>query len=156
MSALPSSIIAWRLEFMNTGFPVFPIELLNTHASDGRGFQAPDVHTYPFRVRPGNIIRLDTACFAKQVLRLMGIERIGLQILFAREQAKLILRYDQMQIAGFRANGAIALGNIQVFRRFNLELDRAAVAPTSVGCHRTDSLLSIIRHEISRRTDGRA
>jgi hypothetical protein len=148
MQAFRYSIIAWRLEFVNIGLPVFPIELLNMYAPDGRGIQAPDVHTYPFRVRPGNIKRLDTTCFAKQVLRLMGIERIGLQILFAREQAKSILRYDQVQITGFRANGAITLGNLQVFRRFNLELDRATVASSSVYCHRTDSLLSLRRHEI--------
>lgn len=81
---------------MDIGFPVFTIEMFNSHAANGRIIQAANIYTYAIRMRAGNIKRLDPAGFTKQVFCFVGIKGIARQVILTGNQVKFFPGHDQV------------------------------------------------------------
>ena len=62
------------------------------------------------RLVPG----LDSAVAAEVMLRRAGIERVGLKIFLSFEQVKVAFRDNQVQIATFATDAAIAFRNLEI------------------------------------------
>ena len=112
-------------------FPVTAIEGCDDDVARLR-FKAPHVDGDTVGIGSGNIERLDPARLAEQVPGDAGIERVRGELPFSLQQRESGLRNDQMQVARFPANGAVALRALDAFRRFNLENDGSAVALSRV------------------------
>lgn len=65
----------------------------------------------------------------------MRVERVRTERLAAAEQVEPIRGYDQMQIADFGADGAIAIGDFELRGRPYLEADAAAVTTACMRNH---------------------
>src|SRR5262245_31338878 len=79
--------------------------------------------------------RFDAARGAEKVFRGLSVECVGRQCFAAGQQLEAIRGYDQVQVAGLAADGAVAFRDLQVFWRYDFELHSAAVAPARVLDH---------------------
>ena len=66
----------------------------------------------------------------KVVLRYAAIERIRREIFVAFQETKILPRHKQVQETALTANTAIAIGRLNIRRRFNFKLNTATVAAT--------------------------
>jgi hypothetical protein len=113
-------------EFTGVAFPILSVEWRDGQRS-GPGIQTTDVDIVAVRVRAGNIIGLNTADIAEQMLGNAGIEGVGDDMLFAGQQAKLGPGNYQMKITRLGADRAITLVHLQVRRGLHFEPDRTAM-----------------------------
>ena len=113
-------------------FPVLPIELLDDDLARRR-FQTTDVYRIAIGIGTRDIESLYPADLAEQMPGDARIERVGGKFRLTPKQLESSARYDQMQVARFGANGAVALRALDLLRRFNLEGDGSAVALARVG-----------------------
>jgi hypothetical protein len=69
------------------------------------------------------------------MLRDAGVESICRQVVVALDQAKVFSRHKQVQEPAHAADTAIAVGRIDIFWRFDLKLNPAAMATAFVRGH---------------------
>jgi hypothetical protein len=117
---------------MDILFPVRTVKWRNFERRNARRVQAVRIDADFTGVGPRHIEGLDATMAAEVVLRNTCIKRVCFDIVLAGEQAKIILGYDQMQVAGHPANTAVALVSHNIGRRLNLELHLATVASSLV------------------------
>ncbi len=115
--------------------PVLAVERLDDNLL-GRLIETANVDVDAIRVRSWDIERLDAARAAEIVLGDTRIERIDAQPIFAGNQLEARFRDDQVQIARFPTDRAVAV--LADDRRwcFHFEADGAAVAASRMN-HRS-------------------
>jgi hypothetical protein len=113
---------------------VLAIEALDLHGAEVDTVEAPDVHVDSVGMRARDVEAGDTTVATEEVARRHRPELIRRESVFAREQAELLPRQDQMEIRLPGADGAVALRHgVQVTR--HLEADAAAVTAAGMGRH---------------------
>src|SRR5260221_2114004 len=83
-------------------------------------------------MRPRHIESLYSADFAKEVLRGPGVPAVSRERFGALEELEMRLVYDQVQIAGLPADGAVAVFDRDGGRGQDFEAHGAAVAAAAV------------------------
>jgi hypothetical protein len=91
-------------------------------------------------MRSRHIEGFDSTLTAKAVLRNPGIERIRSQRFLAREQAKILVSYEQVQVSAHTADTAVAPCGLDILWRIDLELHAATMTATAMSRH-DDSFL---------------
>ena len=119
-------------------FPFAAIERLHRHRFDGVAVDAAHVDADPIRMRTRNVEGFHAADRAEEVLGDVGIERVGRQRIAAADQLEAVRRHDEVQIPELAADGAIAVRDLEVGRRDDLETNAAAMTTTGVGRHSRD------------------
>src|SRR5882762_1184245 len=90
-------------------FPLLAVDFGDDHFTNGSAVEATGVNAVSIRVRARNIERLDATGRAKQVFGRAGVELIGRQRIRTGQQLESRFRNGQMQVAGFRADRAVAI-----------------------------------------------
>jgi hypothetical protein len=70
------------------------------------------------------------------MLRRAGVEAVGRDFVRALNEAEALVLDDEMEIAGFAADGAVALLGLDLVGRQHLEAHRAAMASARPPPHR--------------------
>ena len=115
--------------------PVATVEIGECDRRYGRRINAIDIDAHTIGVRPRYVERLDAAMLAKIVLRRVCVERVFADVGFVRQQAKIVIAYDEVQETRHTADTAIALCSVNFCRRIDLESHFAAMATTCVCRH---------------------
>ena len=132
MSGVVLRFPAQTRELIGAGlFPVAPVERRDRER-DRLRVEAAHVDAVAVRVRARNIERFDAAGLAERVPGDAGIEGVNAQIFRSLEQLESGARYDEVQVARFRADRTVALAHLDVLGRFHFEPNRAAVAASGV------------------------
>src|SRR5215469_982978 len=95
-------------------------------------------------MRARHIEGLDPANRTEQVLRRVGIESVRGKYIAAGKQLETIRGHDEVQVARFAANRAIALGELQPCRCEHFESDSPAVTASSMRNH----IILLLRHDV--------
>src|SRR5262249_33735497 len=93
-------------------------------------------------VRARHVERLDPADRAEQVPGHPGVERVRGELVRAAQQPEPRLRHHEVQVAGLRADRAVALVHLDLGGRVDLEADAAAVTAAGVGDHDAPNMRS--------------
>ena len=90
--------------------------------------EAAKIDAPAVRMRARLVKALDPANFAKKMLGRAGAEAIGRQGVCAAQQFKIGVRDNQVEIAGLRADRAVAVEHFERRRDLDGETHRATVA----------------------------
>src|ERR1041385_4445217 len=116
-------------------FPLAAVELSDLERLDGSRIKAARVDAVPVRMRARHVERLHAASRAEEMPRHAGVERVRGERILAPKQAEPRLRHDQMQVAGFGADRAVALGDLQSGWGLDFETDPTAVTTALMDRH---------------------
>jgi hypothetical protein len=135
------AILREVFEVIGVFFPIASVEVGDPYVGDGLGLQTTGVDTDPVGVRTRHVERLDTAGLTKVVLGDTGVEGVGGEVFFSADNSEFRSRYDQVEIGGHGADGAVAEPDLDLRGSFNLEPNFAAMTTAAVG-----DQLGIVHH----------
>ena len=116
-------------------FPFLPIEGRHLHRLDGTGVDATGVDADSVGMRARNIKRLYAAAGTEEMLGDMGIERVRRQRIAPGDELETIGGHDQMQEPVLAADGAIAVGDLDMSRGRDFEAYSTAMTSAGVCTH---------------------
>ena len=112
--------------------PVPAVERRHVDAPNRAGFKASGIDAVAVRIGARDVKGFDAANRAKQVLRGAGVERIGGEKLRAAQQFEARFGDNEMKVAAFAADRAVALSRLDLGGRFDFELHPAAMTPAEM------------------------
>lgn len=115
-------------------FPVLAVECGGPYVEPMSFVEAAQVDADPIGVGSRPIEAFDAAGRAEDVFRLSAAKAVGACFVPAIGQAEAAFWYDQVKIAGHRADGAVAVEHFDLCRgKVGLELYKPAVTSTGYG-----------------------
>ncbi|HEY5806413.1 MAG TPA: hypothetical protein VIT67_00505 [Povalibacter sp.] len=115
--------------------PFLSIRLPDIHVLDSPLIETAGIDAKAVWMRPRNIERFDTAHRTKEVFGSVRVEAIRAQGFLTAQEPEAIARHNEMQIACFTADGAIAFGYFNAGRRDDFESHGSAVTSARVSNH---------------------
>ena len=120
------------------GFPILTIKFYDIWCQSVSGVQTIIMHAPAIRMGSWLVEALDSTMAAEQMIGLTAAKSIAGEIILAAQQRKIAVRNDQVQIAGSRADRAIAVEQFRRVLDIRLKAHGAAVtAPRNFGHSRT-------------------
>ena len=121
-----------RVEILSCLFPVTAVERTNCHRIDRCGVEAARVDAVAVGVGARDIERLHAAMAAEAVPGDAGAEGVLDEVVPACQQAEIRGADDQVQVRRARAHRAVAIEQLEVARREDLDAHSPAVAGAGV------------------------
>ncbi len=121
-------------QLANVLLPLPAVKKPNPQATQVYPFQATHIDVNFIRVRAGNVKRVDATGAAKVVFGRHGVELISCQGFLGRKKGKMLRIDNEVEVALFGTNGAVALNDLFQIR-LHLKLHLPAVTASSVSLH---------------------